>query len=237
MCLILRFRLHLFIRTGDARPLAAVLEHNRLDRRGCLTARLLDLVREGLLPSTMPARRSPGTRYARGAHGRARESASWRAWKPQRLDQAPGSSSQLRRRCRRYDAAGTVPAARGSCVRRISRARRQRRSPSTMSIASGICPRRELLRCGALIPGIPPGIVRCSIDWRELNEKSATAEAGVRCSPDARRRVRSRTAPLRDNPSCSAEESRSRKDSRAVKSRPDTTHRTSRQPQGRDAGS
>src|SRR6185295_12040391 len=38
-----------FVRTGDARPLAAVLEHNRLDllTLAALTARLLDLARSG----------------------------------------------------------------------------------------------------------------------------------------------------------------------------------------------
>lgn len=67
-----------FIRTGDARPLVAVLEHNRLDLLSLagLTARLLDLVRKG--PGAVQYAREAlalGRVYARGGlHSRARES-------------------------------------------------------------------------------------------------------------------------------------------------------------------
>ena len=66
-----------FVRTGDARPLAAVLEHNRLDLLSLagLTARLLDLVRTG--PGAARHAREAlalGRVYARcGLDGRARE--------------------------------------------------------------------------------------------------------------------------------------------------------------------
>ena len=66
-----------FVRTGDARPLAAVLEHNRLDLLSLagLTARLLDLVRRG--PGAVGHAREAlalGGVYARGGlDNRARE--------------------------------------------------------------------------------------------------------------------------------------------------------------------
>lgn len=66
-----------FIRSGDARPLRAVLEHNRLDLLSLagLTARLLDLVRKG--PAVVRHAREAlalGRVYARGGlDGRARE--------------------------------------------------------------------------------------------------------------------------------------------------------------------
>ena len=66
-----------FVRTGDARPLAAVLEHNRLDllTLAALTARLLRLVRLG--PSAARDAREVfalGTTYARASlDDRARE--------------------------------------------------------------------------------------------------------------------------------------------------------------------
>jgi uncharacterized protein YprB with RNaseH-like and TPR domain len=66
-----------FIRTGDARPLRAVLEHNRLDLLSLagLTARLLDLVRRG--PGAVRHAREAlalGRVYARGGlDSRARE--------------------------------------------------------------------------------------------------------------------------------------------------------------------
>ena len=66
-----------FIRTGDARPLRAVLEHNRLDLLSLagLTARLLDLVRRG--PCAVRHAREAlalGRVYARGGlDNRARE--------------------------------------------------------------------------------------------------------------------------------------------------------------------
>src|SRR4029077_17567701 len=66
-----------FIRTGDARPLRAVLEHNRLDLLSLagLTARLLDLVRRG--PCAVRHAREAlalGRVYARGGLDiRARE--------------------------------------------------------------------------------------------------------------------------------------------------------------------
>jgi uncharacterized protein YprB with RNaseH-like and TPR domain len=66
-----------FIRSGDARPLAAILEHNRLDLLSLagLTARLLSLVREGPA-SARDAREALalGRVYARaGLDARARE--------------------------------------------------------------------------------------------------------------------------------------------------------------------
>ena len=66
-----------FVRSGDARPLVAVLEHNRLDllSLAALTARLLDLVRTG--PGAARHAREAlalGRVYARcGLDGRARE--------------------------------------------------------------------------------------------------------------------------------------------------------------------
>jgi uncharacterized protein YprB with RNaseH-like and TPR domain len=66
-----------FVRTGDARPLRAVLEHNRLDLLSLagLTARLLDLVRRG--PGAVRHAREAlalGRVYARaGLDARARE--------------------------------------------------------------------------------------------------------------------------------------------------------------------
>jgi hypothetical protein len=65
-----------FVRSGDARPLAPVLEHNRLDLLSLagLTARLLDLVRNG--PAAARHAREAlalGHLYARGGlDGRAR---------------------------------------------------------------------------------------------------------------------------------------------------------------------
>jgi len=66
-----------FVRTGDARPLAAVFEHNRLDllTLAALTARLLRLVRTGV-SAARDAREvyALGTTYARaGLDDRARE--------------------------------------------------------------------------------------------------------------------------------------------------------------------
>jgi hypothetical protein len=66
-----------FIRTGDVRPLGAVLEHNRLDllSLAALTARLLDLVRRG--PEAVAGAREAlalGHVYAHGGlHNRACE--------------------------------------------------------------------------------------------------------------------------------------------------------------------
>ena len=99
-----------FIRTGDARPLVAVLEHNRLDLLSLagLTARLLDLVRRG--PGAVQHAREAlalGRVYARGGQdGRAREAY-------QRVMAMGGAASiridalralaLLSRRARRYD--------------------------------------------------------------------------------------------------------------------------------------
>jgi hypothetical protein len=66
-----------FIRSGDARPLAAVLEHNRLDLLSLagLTARLLELARDGHDRADTPWEAlALGHLYARGgldAHARA----------------------------------------------------------------------------------------------------------------------------------------------------------------------
>jgi uncharacterized protein YprB with RNaseH-like and TPR domain len=66
-----------FVRSGDARPLAGVLEHNRLDLLSLagLTARLLDLVRAGPGAARHPREAlALGRAYAgRGFDGRARE--------------------------------------------------------------------------------------------------------------------------------------------------------------------
>jgi uncharacterized protein YprB with RNaseH-like and TPR domain len=66
-----------FIRTGDARPLGAVLEHNRLDLLSLagLTARLLDLVRRGPSVARHPREAlALGRVYGRGGlDSRARE--------------------------------------------------------------------------------------------------------------------------------------------------------------------
>ena len=66
-----------FVRSGDARPLVAVLEHNRLDLLSLagLTARLLDLVRTGPGAARHPREAlALGRVYARcGLDGRARE--------------------------------------------------------------------------------------------------------------------------------------------------------------------
>ena len=63
-----------FVRSGDARPLAGVLEHNRLDLLSLagLTARLLDFIRKG--PSAARRAREAlalGRVYARCGLGRA----------------------------------------------------------------------------------------------------------------------------------------------------------------------
>lgn len=66
-----------FVRSGDARPLAAVLEHNRLDllSLAALTARLLELVRSGPAAArTAKEALALGHVYARCGYGtRARE--------------------------------------------------------------------------------------------------------------------------------------------------------------------
>jgi uncharacterized protein YprB with RNaseH-like and TPR domain len=101
-----------FIRTGDARPLRAVLEHNRLELLSLagLTARLLDLVRRG--PGAVRHAREAlalGRVYARGGlDSRAREAyqhactGASTAWiKASSLR----SLALLLRRSRRYDEA------------------------------------------------------------------------------------------------------------------------------------
>jgi hypothetical protein len=102
-----------FIRSGDARPLAAVLEHNRLDLLSLagLTARLLHLVRSG--PGAARNAREAlalGRVYARaGLEARARDAF-------QRAADGAGTSGAIRvdalralalawRRARRYDEA------------------------------------------------------------------------------------------------------------------------------------
>jgi len=111
-----------FIRTGDARPLRAVLEHNRLDLLSLagLTARLLDLVRRG--PCAVRHAREAlalGRVYARGGldnrareayqHACARVSLTTAAGSPAGGDAIKISSLRslalLSRHCRRYDEA------------------------------------------------------------------------------------------------------------------------------------
>ena len=101
-----------FIHTGDARPLCAVLEHNRLDLLSLagLTACLLDLVRRGS-DAVRHGREALalGRVYARGGlDSRAREAyrhacteASMASIKVEGLR----SLALLSRRCRRYDEA------------------------------------------------------------------------------------------------------------------------------------
>jgi uncharacterized protein YprB with RNaseH-like and TPR domain len=99
-----------FIRTGDARPLAAVLEHNRLDLMSlaALTTRLLDLVRSG--PAAVHHAREAlalGRVYARGGlDGRALESYQLACMETSTASirlQALKSLALLCRRCRRYE--------------------------------------------------------------------------------------------------------------------------------------
>lgn len=99
-----------FIHTGDARPLRAVLEHNRLDLLSLagLTARLLDLVRRG--PGAVRHAREAlalGRVYARGGlDGRAREAYQHACTEPSVASikiQALKSLALLCRRSRRYE--------------------------------------------------------------------------------------------------------------------------------------
>ena len=106
-----------FVRTGDARPLAAVLEHNRLDvlTLAALTARLLRLVRVGV-PAARDAREvyALGTTYARaGLEDRARDCfaravamspAPAGAFDPVRIDGLRALAGMWRR-ARRFDEA------------------------------------------------------------------------------------------------------------------------------------
>lgn len=99
-----------FIHTGDAGPLRAVLEHNRLDLLSLagLTARLLDLVRRG--PGAVRHAREAlalGRVYARGGlDGRAREAYQHACTEPSVASikiQALKSLALLCRRSRRYE--------------------------------------------------------------------------------------------------------------------------------------
>jgi uncharacterized protein YprB with RNaseH-like and TPR domain len=118
-----------FLRTGDARPLAAVLEHNRIDllTLGALAARLLRLVQVGV-EAARDAREvfALGTTYARaGQDARARECferavarspAPAGAFDPVRLDSLRALALACRR-ARRFDEAarcwGQIVDARG----------------------------------------------------------------------------------------------------------------------------
>jgi hypothetical protein len=102
-----------FVRTGDSRPLAAVLEHNRLDLLSLagLTARLFDLVRLG--PAAVDRAREAvalGRVYARGGlDARARDAyeraVAMDSLSVDGLVDARRSLAQLLRRTRCYDAA------------------------------------------------------------------------------------------------------------------------------------
>ena len=108
-----------FVRTGDPRPLAAVLEHNRLDllTLAALAARMLRLVRVGI-EAARDAREvyALGTTYARaGLDGRARECferavalspAPSGAFDPVRLESLRALALAWRR-LRQYDEAAT----------------------------------------------------------------------------------------------------------------------------------
>jgi hypothetical protein len=102
-----------FVRSGDARPLAAVLEHNRLDLLSLagLTARLLHLVRTGAAEARDPREAfALGCLYARaGIEARALEAyecAASGSMPPIRIV-ALRALAVIARRARRYeDAAG-----------------------------------------------------------------------------------------------------------------------------------
>ncbi|HEY3045070.1 MAG TPA: ribonuclease H-like domain-containing protein [Vicinamibacterales bacterium] len=103
-----------FVRTGDARPLVAVLEHNRLDLLSLagLTARLLDLVRRGPAAVRHPREAlALGRVYAQGGlDSRAREAyqhACAQASIASIRIAGLRSLALLSRRSRRYDDAAT----------------------------------------------------------------------------------------------------------------------------------
>ena len=182
-----------FVRTGDARPLAAVLEHNRLDLLSLagLTARLLHLAQRG--PAAANDAREAlalGRVYARaGLDGRARDAfAARRRSMPSahgavRVD-ALRALALAWRRARRYDEAAAcwralldVPAL---PARRRARSDRGAGDPSRAS-RRAICERRKRLRCGVWSaactrPATPP----CGIGWRGLSGRSSGARRSTR---------------------------------------------------------
>ena len=141
-----------FVRSGDAGPLRAVLEHNRLDllTLASLTARLLHLARTGP-DGARDAREvlALGHVYARAGleeRARARVSRGDRALpvaarrlrsgqNPRAADAGAGVASR-RAATRRRRRAGRRAARRSAGARRSSNAKPQRRSRSTTSIVA-----------------------------------------------------------------------------------------------------
>ena len=164
-----------FVRSGDARPLAAVLEHNRLDllSLAALTARLLHLARSGP-DGARDAREALalGHVYARGRARRTRARRATAARSSAAARRAAPTIRSASRRCARWRSRA---AARGSmtkrrragascsrcaAARRRSSAKRPRRSRFITSTACAISPRRRRLRCGDL-EGERPGWTAC----------------------------------------------------------------------------
>ena len=166
----IRQRYFWFLRSGDARPLAAVIEHNRLDLLSLagLTGRLLQLMAEGPaeVPKT-PVKRWPwavcaGGPGSTGAHAtRLPTRWPWRGTASRRERSAihPPSQSPRFARWRSPNAARDNIRPRrpagdrcSECppVRRSPRAKPTRRWPFTTSIASAICQGPESLRSGTL---------------------------------------------------------------------------------------
>ena len=174
---------------GDATPLAAVLEHNRLDllTLAALTARLLQLVRVGP-PDARDGARSValGRTYARaGLDERARDAYRQRsgsARPPARF----GSAAELLALTLRQRGAFDEAAA---CWRRPRHprlpaqliARRTRRSPSTTNTAFGISPREGVCVAksgGGAAAGVDPGGAAPPGETRSKNDRAAIAVNG-----------------------------------------------------------
>ena len=146
-----------YVRTGDARPLAAVLEHNRLDllALALITGMPRSCSEKARPPRSMRARRSawagctrvPGgaSRHAPVMHVRRSCQGRWRSrrtpcGRTRCCRDAPGDT-----RTRRAPGAARLDCA---AARRPSRARPWRRSRCITSIACAISRKRAVSRCG-----------------------------------------------------------------------------------------
>ena len=183
-----------YVRTGDARPLAAVFEHNRLDllALALITGARLAAARRGRRRGADRARSCWGS-------GRLYERAGMIAQACAcylRADELPGDvTSKAPRRCARTPccraarAATRMPRAHGAAcsgcaaVRRASRARRRRRSRCTTSIARATSARRArfALRVAA-IQHQRVAAARRAASPRASRAQARTGDGGARCS-------------------------------------------------------
>ena len=166
-----------FVRDGNAHPLEAVLEHNRLDliSLALVTARALTLIRQGPSAAAHPRESlGLGRLYERsGASDDAEACFARAASLASRIGREPDVHADALRRlaiCRRRAGRRSKPRRPGRNwsgsrdVRRCCAARRARPWPSTTSIARAIsCPR--VRSCSTRSPRVrrPPGAIRHSI--------------------------------------------------------------------------